>query len=282
MNQFSNKEQNTPPGLRLRKIVAHALLLGLLFVSAPHRQTAASGGRQFNRQSALVETAAPLPIQISSAQVRAECPAGCRIPITITGIQNINSNEGRKVKVDWTVGQIPGDLKVSGVSIFAEVTLENDKVLDGSSFVSLSTTSATVAVKGGLLNLNKGKRDDAKRIKVTVSVISNLKEELARPRNVSSRFSADGRGMDVTWEFTKLPCDTATEFEVEVTLKPNNLLSDDHAIERVPISARKAFVRLRGLKLRPGVRDSEEQVRPVGRSSIICSASRTFNLPGSN
>ncbi|MGH9839164.1 MAG: hypothetical protein ACREEM_10300, partial [Blastocatellia bacterium] len=209
-----------------------------------------------------------------TAQVRAACLSGCGIPITITGIQNIQSNEGRKVKVDWRLGEIPRDLKVSGVSVFAEVTLEKGKVLDGAAFVNLSTTSATVPVKGGFLNLNKGGRDDVKDVKVTVSVISNLKEEVARPRNVSSRFSADGLGVDVTWEFTKLPCDTATEFEVEATLKPNNLLSDDHAKERVPISARKAFIRLRGLKLRPSVREIEELVRPVGRSSIICSVTR--------
>jgi hypothetical protein len=204
-----------------------------------------------------------------------------------TGIENILSVEGRKVKVDWRLGEIPRDLKVSGVSVFVEATLENNKVLDGTAFVNLSTTSATVLVKGGFLNLNQGRREKIKKTRVTGSVISNFDEELQRGQATNIKEvttdDSDGVNVEVTWDFEKQACDTATHFEVEVIANPVNAITNMRGAEKVFIGRRRTVVRIRGINLRRhAFNDLRARVKPIGRSSIICSDSKTFDLPGSN
>jgi hypothetical protein len=272
MNEVITSQQSKRSGLRPLFPLVCALLLGWLLLTAPRHQSVSASGAKINGPQTPAEEAAALtPIQLGQAQVRAECPSGCNIPITITDIQNIDSNEGRKVKVSWNLGQISSDLKVSGVSVFAQVRLDNDKVLDGTAFVSVSTTTATIPVRGGFLDLNKGKRRAAKNIKVTVSVISNFKEELDRVRNITTRIVDNG--VIVSWEFTNRPCDTAQEFEVEV--KENPL----HGKERASLSARSVLVKILGSNFHPDDRGIEATVTPIGRTSIICSASKSFNIP---
>ncbi|MGE0129929.1 MAG: hypothetical protein AB7U82_17745 [Blastocatellales bacterium] len=275
MNEISLNQQNKRRGLRLSFPLACALLLGWLLVSAPRHQSTSANGAKINLSRAVAEEAAALaPPQIFGAELNGVCPSGCSVPITINSVENLLTTDGRKVKVNFQVGQIPGDLKVSGVSASAQVTLDNNKVLEGVASAGVSSSSVTIAVKGGLLNLNKGRREEVKKTKVTVTVISNLKSGLGRAQNIETRV-ADG-GEDVSWDFTKLPCDTAKEFEVEVKLKPFTV-TGNRGKERVLISARKVFVRIIGSNLRPGVRDIVATVTPIGRSSIICSATKTFN-----
>ncbi len=275
MNKLFLNQQSKRRSLRLGFPLAFALLMGWLLLSAPGRQSASASDAKINASRAVAGGAvAPTPPQIFGAELNGVCPSGCSIPITINSVENLLTTDGRKVKVNWQVGQVPGDLKVTGVSVGVQVTLDNDKVLDGVASVSLSTTSVTIPVKGGLLNLNKGRREEVKKTKVTVTVLSNLKDGLGRAQNIQTRI-ADG-GIDVSWDFTKLACDTAKEFEVVVKQKPFTV-TGNRGKEKVPISARKVFVRIIGSNLRPSVEDIQATVTPIGRSSVICSANKTFN-----
>jgi hypothetical protein len=256
MNRLFLNQQSKRRGLRLGFPLAFALLMGWLLLSAPGHQSAA-----------------PATPQIFGAELNGVCPSGCSVPITINSVENLLTSDGRKVKVSWQVGQVPGDLKVAGVSVGVQVTLDNDKVLDGVASVGATTTSVTIPVKGGLLNLNKGRREEVKKTKVTVTVISNLKDGLGRAQNV--KHSLANGGVNVTWEFTKLACDTAKEFEVEVKLRPITV-TGNRGREKVPISSRGTFVRVIGMELRPGF-NVEATVTPIGRLSVICSATKTFN-----
>src|SRR5262245_32478941 len=60
------------------------------------------------------ETMAIAPPQIFGADLNGVCPSGCSIPITINSVENLLTSDGRKVKVNWQVGQVPGDLKATG------------------------------------------------------------------------------------------------------------------------------------------------------------------------
>jgi hypothetical protein len=219
-----------------------------------------------------------------SGRVETSCPAECRIPITITLIRNILSEEGRKVRVDWRLSDIPSDLRVIKISVVANATLEGGAALDGTVSVSPSARSATVPIKGGFLSLNKGRSDDVKETKVIVSVISNLKEELGQPRNIKIRTAKDpvvspnvpllDNSVEVTWDLENRPCDTLTGFEVELFVNPRRIGSDDVVKKRsFSRTGRKMLIFVKGLGKRQDNPTITARVLATGRSPIICSVS---------
>jgi hypothetical protein len=89
----------------------------------------------------------------------------------------------------------------------------------------------------------------------------------------------DGIHFEVRWEYPQVPCDTAKEFEIEVTADAINAVADLHGKARVFISKRSAVVRMRGVNLRRhALRNVVARVTPLGRSSIICSVTRSVNI----
>jgi hypothetical protein len=275
MNKLFLNQQSKRRNLRFGFQLAFALLMGWLFLSAPgHQSASAIGAKIDSSRSVAKEAVATPPPQIFGANLDGVCPSGCSIPITINSVENLLTTEGRKVKVNWQVGKIPSDLKVTAVSVAVQVILDNNKTLDGVASVGLSATSVTIPVQGGLFNLNKGRQEEVKKTKATVTVISNLRDGLGHAQNIQTRI-ADG-GVDVSWDFTKLACGTAKEFEVIVKQKPFTI-TGNRGKERVPISSRKVFVRIVGSNLRPSVEDIQATVTPIGRSSVICSVSRAVS-----
>jgi hypothetical protein len=233
--------------------------------------------------------AAAAPIQLGRGEVLLKCPAECSVPITITSVLSIRSASGQKAQVDWRLGAVPSDLKVNSVSVVAEVTLEDGAVLDGSISVKPSITSVTVPVRGGFLNLNKGKGEGVKKVKATVHVTSFFKEELAQPQNIKVArggevFVEERRGalfadeVKVTWDFLDWPCDTVRGFEIEVSVEPRRLVSNDVVRGTAATAERSKVFRLNGLAQRKDNFTINARVRPLNRQPITCSAIKSVTI----
>lgn len=193
------------------------------------------------------------PQLLGNVEIIGSCPSNCKLVQSITNVTTAEDSNGVRVSFNWTALQLPAELKMVGFNVAAKLVLKDNKIVEsGEVNVGATATSATVTVRGRILNRNINLSDVKSG---TVTVKANATTTSNPTVNVTSKeiLGNDGAEVNMLVKWTAppagSPCLTARTVLVSASAENAGGIKFDGSTS-VKLSVNSATVRLKGVGIR--------------------------------
>lgn len=215
---------------------------------------------------------APGAALAQGANLAGSCPTACGLKVQIKDAVLNEANDGMLVKVEWTFTQTAPEIKLSGFTVLAEVSLGLDRVKNS---LTVSSTQRSATIK-----LSRRFEFDFKDVKTLHTEVTALANPLPPVpiTNILSR-NVSGEGGDaqvsVSWNVPPPIACSAASFAVAVSAE-NAEGKKFTGNGEATLSARSASVKLTSsLTGRKNLRDPQATII-LNHAPILCDDKRNF------
>lgn len=193
--------------------------------------------------------------QLGTVELSGSCPTGCKLVQNITNVTTAEDSNGVRVSFNWTLASVPAGVSLLGFNVSAKLVLKNNNTVEsGEVNVGANATSATVVVRGRILNRNINLSDVKSG---SVLVKANAKSTSNPTVSVTSKEIVGNDGAEVNmlvkWTAPAVaPCLSDRAVVVSASAENAGGIKFDGSAS-AKLTANSATVRLRG----PGLRRKE-------------------------